>query len=83
MLVCKLHHSSHVMRDTHTNGRGDSIARKNDVMVVMVTMAVEIPYTAGMRDYATRREVCDDIIELCKVGAQSHLTITGHVAKVS
>jgi hypothetical protein len=26
--VCKSHDSSHVMRDTHTNGRGDSAARK-------------------------------------------------------
>lgn len=26
-LVCKSHDSSHVMRDTHTNGRGDSAAR--------------------------------------------------------
>jgi hypothetical protein len=26
-LVCKPHDSSHVMRDTHTNGRGDSAAQ--------------------------------------------------------
>lgn len=71
-------------KSTHKpTGAGTSAARKHDVMVVLVKMSVSVPYTAEMRDEATRRELVDDIINLCKVGAQSHLTITGHTAEVS
>ena len=39
--MCKLHQSSHVMRDTHTNGRGDSAAHDEDRLVRLPWMFVQ------------------------------------------
>lgn len=60
----------------------NTLVASRETMTVKVTMFVKFPYTKGMKAYATRREICDDIINWCKVGAQAHLDAIGQNADI-